>query len=68
MLACPSYGSVSIMIKDLSAPGFSGSVLAEKLAPFRPETKVLYASGYNDGSVMSPRTALRIPRETLHPG
>jgi hypothetical protein len=56
------------MIKDLSTPGFSGSVLDEKLAPFRPETKVLYASGYNDGSVRSPRTALRIPRETLHPG
>jgi hypothetical protein len=56
------------MIKDLSMPGFSGSVLAEKLAPFRPETKVLYGSGYNDSSVRSPRTGLRIPLETLHPG
>jgi hypothetical protein len=27
------------MIKDQSTPGFSGSVLVEKLAPFRPETK-----------------------------
>jgi hypothetical protein len=68
MLACPGYRSGSTMIKDLSMPGLSDSVLAGKLAPFRPETKVLHASGYNDGSVRSPRTGLRIPRETLHPG
>lgn len=38
------------MITDVVMPGFSGFLLAEKLAKFRPETKVLYASGYNDRS------------------
>jgi DNA-binding NtrC family response regulator len=32
-------------------PGFSGSVLAERLAIVRPETKVLFASGYSDHSL-----------------
>jgi DNA-binding NtrC family response regulator len=40
------------MITDLFMPGFSGSVLARKLAPFRPETKVLYASGYDGDSMV----------------
>jgi YesN/AraC family two-component response regulator len=33
------------MITDVVMPGFSGSVLAERLAVIRPETKVLYTSG-----------------------
>jgi PAS domain S-box-containing protein len=45
-------GPLPLMITDLFMPGFSGSVLAERLAPFRPETKVLYASGYNDDSIV----------------
>jgi len=45
-------GPLPLMITDLFMPGFSGSVLAQKLAPFRPETKVLYASGYNDDSTV----------------
>lgn len=45
-------GPLSLLITDLSMPGFSGSVLAEKLAPIRPETRVLYTSGYNDGSLL----------------
>jgi two-component system, cell cycle sensor histidine kinase and response regulator CckA len=40
------------MITDLFMPGFSGSVLARKLASFHPETKVLYASGYDHDSVV----------------
>ena len=36
------------MITDVVMPGFSGSVLAERLAVIRPETKVLYTSGYAD--------------------
>jgi PAS domain S-box-containing protein len=45
-------GPLPLMITDLFMPGFSGSVLARKLAPFHPETKVLYASGYDDDSVV----------------
>jgi len=43
-------GPLPLMITDVVMPGFSGFLLAEKLAKFRPETKVLYASGYNDRS------------------
>jgi two-component system, cell cycle sensor histidine kinase and response regulator CckA len=44
-------GPLPLMITDVIMPGFSGSVLAERVAVFRPETKVLYASGYNDNSI-----------------
>jgi FixJ family two-component response regulator len=40
------------MITDVVMPGFSGTVLAEKLAAVRPETKVLLTSGYHDGSIL----------------
>jgi len=48
-------GPLPLMITDVVMPGFSGSVLAEKLARIRPETKVLYASGYNDDSMIQLR-------------
>ena len=32
-------------------PGFGGSELAAKVIRKRPETKVLYVSGYNDESI-----------------
>jgi DNA-binding NtrC family response regulator len=43
------------MITDVVMPGFSGSVLAEKLATSRPETRVLYSSGYSDEAVIPSR-------------
>jgi FixJ family two-component response regulator len=36
------------MITDVVMPGLSGPVLAERLSATRPETKVLYTSGYAD--------------------
>lgn len=39
-------GALPLMITDVVMPGFSGPVLAEKLASARPETRVLYTSGY----------------------
>jgi PAS domain S-box-containing protein len=39
-------GPLPLMITDVVMPGFSGPLLAEKLASIRPETKVLYTSGY----------------------
>jgi two-component system cell cycle sensor histidine kinase/response regulator CckA len=43
-------GPLPLLITDVVMPGFSGFLLAETLARFRPETKVLYASGYNANS------------------
>jgi CheY-like chemotaxis protein len=39
-------GPIPLVITDMVLPGFSGSVLAEKVTAARPETKVLYASGF----------------------
>jgi two-component system, cell cycle sensor histidine kinase and response regulator CckA len=41
-------GSLPLMITDVVMPGFTGRVLAERLAADRPETKVLFTSGYAD--------------------
>jgi CheY-like chemotaxis protein len=45
-------GSIPLLITDMMMVGFSGSVLAARLAEFRPETKVLYASGHIDHSLV----------------
>jgi two-component system cell cycle sensor histidine kinase/response regulator CckA len=39
-------GPLPLMITDVVMPGLSGPMLAEKLASIRPDTKVLYTSGY----------------------
>ncbi len=50
-------GPLPLMIADVVMPGFSGFVLAERLAAIRPETKVLYTSGYADDEVVQLRVA-----------
>jgi len=44
-------GPLPLMITDVVMPGLSGPALAAKLAAARPETKVLYTSGYADDAV-----------------
>jgi PAS domain S-box-containing protein len=39
-------GPIPLVITDMVLPGFSGSALAERVTEARPNTKVLYASGY----------------------
>jgi two-component system cell cycle sensor histidine kinase/response regulator CckA len=39
-------GTLPLMITDVVMPGLSGPMLAEKVASIRPDTKVLYTSGY----------------------
>jgi two-component system, cell cycle sensor histidine kinase and response regulator CckA len=41
-------GPLPLMITDVVMPGFTGRALAERLTADRPETKVLFTSGYAD--------------------
>jgi two-component system cell cycle sensor histidine kinase/response regulator CckA len=50
-IAARHKGPLPLLITDVVMPGFSGLVLAERLRAARPETKVLYTSGYADDEV-----------------
>jgi two-component system, cell cycle sensor histidine kinase and response regulator CckA len=54
-LAVEHEGTLSLMITDMVMPGFSGSVLAERLELRRKETKVLYMSGYAEDAMVNRR-------------
>jgi two-component system cell cycle sensor histidine kinase/response regulator CckA len=41
-------GALPLLITDVVMPGLSGPALAERLAAERPETRVLFTSGYAD--------------------
>ncbi len=45
-IADEQQGLIPLMITDVVMPGLSGPALAEKLVAVRPETMVLYMSGY----------------------
>lgn len=45
-IAADHQGRLPLMITDVVMPGFTGLVLAERLTLLRPETKVLFTSGY----------------------
>jgi two-component system, cell cycle sensor histidine kinase and response regulator CckA len=44
-------GPLPLLITDVVMPGFSGQVLAARLRAARPETRVLYTSGYADDEI-----------------
>ncbi len=48
-------GAISLLITDVVLPGFSGVDLAARVIKSRPETKVLYVSGFDDESVAPSR-------------
>jgi two-component system, cell cycle sensor histidine kinase and response regulator CckA len=50
-LAHEHRGSIPLLITDLSMPGLSGNTLAHTLAETRPRIRILYTSGFNDGSL-----------------
>ncbi len=41
-------GTIHVMVTDVMLPGMSGAALADVIQKFRPETKVLFVSGYAD--------------------
>jgi CheY-like chemotaxis protein len=45
-------GPINLLVADVVMPGLSGRELARRLAEFRPETRVLYVSGYTDDAIV----------------
>ena len=45
-------GRIDLLITDVVMPGMSGRELAQHVASARPETKVLFISGYTDDAVL----------------
>jgi len=51
-LAEAHRGPIHLLVADVVMPGASGRQLARRLAQVRPETRVLYVSGYTDDAIV----------------
>jgi PAS domain S-box-containing protein len=51
-VAARHAGPIHLLVTDMVMPGMRGRELAEKLSSARPGMKVLYVSGYTDGSIV----------------
>jgi PAS domain S-box-containing protein len=45
-------GPIHLILVDVVMPGISGTELTKRLAFLRPETKILYMSGYTDNAIV----------------
>jgi len=50
-LASEHDGGIDLMLTDVVMPGMHGGELAERLRPIRPETKIVFMSGYAPESI-----------------
>jgi two-component system, cell cycle sensor histidine kinase and response regulator CckA len=50
-LARDHAGTIHVLLSDAVMPGMSGKILAERLRATRPETRVVFMSGYTDDAV-----------------
>ncbi len=51
-MAAAHLGPIHLLVSDVVMPGTSGRELARRLAPTRPDTQVLYVSGYTDDAIV----------------
>jgi PAS domain S-box-containing protein len=51
-IAARHRGRIHLLLTDVVMPGLNGRILSERLTAVRPDTRVLYMSGYSDDAIL----------------